>query len=666
MTSLAIVSDPPSATEAPPRRTGGGADALPVFAAETGASNDLDGAAAAGLLAEVALHRRAETPIALGVFGPAGSGKTTFLRALLDAAGRLAAAADGAAGRSPFVGRIATARIEARPGLAPSALLVGGLLDALTAHHAAFAEDAIHAGGDPREAARIAGERLNALRRSLDDERQTLDDIGIRRARLTETVLFDGAGSRVDGFARANRGRIEARLRAFGLPTADPLRTFKELVRDGADRSGGGSWLGLTLRALWGFKGQGALLVLAGLCAALGWAAGTGAAEPSAVSDWLAGFGDRFTALTEAGRAHLDLLQPVSRIAFALAALVLLADLVRAGRFLGPIYRGITLLRSDLAARRRDLDGLLAHQTRRVDGLAAEAEAAGRGAELAQRRAEGGRGTGTGLSDHGAALARELFGLSRTPAAAAESFCSRLSEGLLEGGHDVPERLLVAVDGLDRLPPAEVAAFLADAHRLLARPGFVLVMALERDAAATALGEFDPAAATARLDRSLQLSYDLGTAPTDAADLTARLLDPRSVAPRPVAAVDASRSALDRPWETFEAPLMKRLAPFTGDTPRAAMRFVNAYRVARADPRLTRATPGTFAALALGLALDGTGAASELAAFEADVARGRMPVDQGSDVGRAFSAAVSDIGSDVPAADMRRGLAVARSFSRRG
>ncbi len=664
MTSLAIASDPPSAPEAPPRRTGGGADALPVFAAEAGAADGLDRAPAAGLLAEVALHRRAETPIALGVFGPAGSGKTAFLRAMLDAAARLAAAAGGAAGQSPFVGRVATARIEARPGLEPSALLVGGLLDALAIHHAALAEDAVHAGGDPREAARVAGERLNALRRSLDDERQALDDIGIRRARLTETVLFDGAGSRVDGFARANRGRIEARLRAFGLPTADPLRTFKELVRDGADPSGGGSRLGLTLRALWGYKGQGALLAVAVLCAALGWAAGAGAADPSALSDWLAGFGDRFTALAEAARAHLDLLQPVSRIAFALAALALLADLVRAGRFLGPIYRGITLLKGDLAARRRDLDGLLAHQTRRVDGLAAEAEAAGRGAEVAQRRADGGRGTG--LSDHGAALARDLFGLSRTAAAAAESFFGRLSERLVEGGEDVPERILVAVDGLDRLPASEAATFLADTHRLLAKPGFVLVMALERDTMATALGEFDPAAAAARLDRSLQLSYDLGAAPADAAGLAARLLDPRSVASRPAAALDASRSTLDRPMEPFEAPLMQRLAPFTGGTPRAVKRFVNAYRVARADPRLVRATPGTLAVLALGLALDGTGAGSEIAAFEGDVGRGRVTMDQGSDVGRAYAAALSDIGSDVPAADIRRGLAVARSFGRRG
>ncbi len=555
------------------------------------------------------------------------------------------------------------ARVEAAPGRGTVPPIVGAVLSALAEDHAAFAEDAVHAGGDPREAARLAGERVNALRRSLDGERQTLDELSSRRARLTDAVLFDAAGSRLDGFARANRGRIEARLSAFGLGTPDPIRTYKELVRQGAE-AGGGSRLGLTARALWAFKGQGRLIALAVLLAALGWAAGLGAEDPDAVADWLAGFGDRFTAVTDWGRAHLDLLQPVSRIAFALAALAVLADIVRAARFLGPIFKGAALLKGDLAARRRDLDGLLAHQTRRVDGLAAEAEAAGRGAEAAERRADGRRAGG--LSDHGAALASELFGLVRTPEAAAEGFFARLGDGMAAGAEGAPERVIVALDGLDRLPAAEAAALLGAAHRLLGRPGFALVVALERDAAASALGEFDPAGAAARLDRAVGLSYDLGPSMPDPSALAGRLLDPR-VEERPAApAADATRSALDRAYEPFEGDWWGGLAPFAGGTPRAVKRFVNAYRVARADPRLARAAPASFAALALGLALDGTGAGSEVAGFDAAVARGEVAVDPSSEFGRAFAAAMATVGQGAGAADLRRGLAVARSYGRRG
>ena len=664
VTSTAIASFQPSPTEPAPRLTPGAPDALPVFASETGGAADLDRGAAAALLAEVGLHRRAETPLGIGIFGPAGSGKSHFLGTILDRAARLAEAARDGGEQSTFVNRVVPARVEAMPGHSAAPLLVDAALEALAEHHAGFAEDAIHAGSDPREAARLAGERVNALRRSLDTERQTLDGLGARRARLTETVLFDGAGSRVDGFARSNRGRIEARLRAFGLPVSDPVRTYKELVRDGAETSGGGSRFGLALRALWGFKGQGTLLVLAVVLGVLGWAAGYGADAPDAVANWLAGFGDRFAALTDWARAHLDLLQPASRILLALAALALLAAVVRAVRFLGPIFRGITLLKGDLAERRRDLDGLLAHQTRRVDTLAREAETAGRGAEEAHRRAE--TRQGGSLSDHGASLARELFGLARTPEAAADGFFAKLGQGMAEGSAEAPERMLFAIDGLDRLPPAEAAAFLSTTHRLLARTGFVMVVALERDQIGAALGEFDPALAAARLDRAVQLSYDLGPAAPDPAEFAERLLDPRIVEPPSPLPVDSSRSALDLPLQTFETELVKRLAPFTGGTPRSVKRFVNAYRVARADERLLRAAPGSFAMLALGLALDGTGAGSELASFDAELAAGRLSMDKTTDFGRALAAAVSAIGPEVGSVDMRRGLAVARSFSRRG
>ena len=68
----------------------------------------------------------------------------------------------------------------------------------------------------------------------------------------------------------------------------------------------------------------------------------------------------------------------------------------------------------------------------------------------------------------------------------------------------------------------------------------------------------------------------------------------------------------------------------------------------------------------LSLALDGTGAGSEVAAFDESLGRGKVAVDQGSEVGRAFATAVSVLGTEVAAGDLRRGLAVARSYTRRG
>ena len=664
MTSTALAPLQPPPPGAAPRQAGGAADAPPPVA-RAEADDGVDRHATAAVLAEAALHRQADTPLALGIFGPPGSGKSRFIGTVLDLCRGLGAAdAPGREAASPFVDDVVTARVSPVPGRDPAGSLVAGLLEALGERHAAFAEDAVHAGGDPREASRIAGERVDALRRKLDGERQALDDVTARRARLTESVLFDGAGSRVDAFARANRARIEGRLRAFGLPASDPVRSFKELVRDGAERGGGSSRLGLTLGALWRFKGQGTLVVVAVLLGALGWAAASWADDPATVSAWLSGFGDHFSAVTDWARGHLDLLQPVSRIALALAALALLAVLVRAARFLGPLYRGIALFKGDMAARRRDLDGLLAHQTRRVDALAAEVETAGRGADAAQRRAEGHRGAG--LSDHGAALAAELFGLVRNPVEAAERFFATLSSGI-GSREDAPQRVVVAVDGLDRLPPAEMAAFLATAHRLLARPGFVWLVGLERDAAVSALGEFDPAAAAARLDRAIQVSYDLGAAPPDAGALADRLLARRAAEPRPAAAIDARRSVLDRPLAPFEAEAIRALAPFTDGTPRAVRRFVDGYRVARADPRLRGAAPASLVMLALGLALDGTGGGSELAALDDDIARGRSFAEAGTDVGRAAAAAVAVLPQGAAAGeDMRRGLAVARSYGRRG
>ena len=669
MTSTAVaITHPDPATATPRPLQVVPAEALPVFSSDATGVDGLQRGEAASLLAEVASHRQAETPLVIGVFGPAGSGKTQFLRQITDRIEALSEAG-GADAQTRFATDIVTVTVDAAAGRDPASALTTGVLAALGARHPALAEDAIYAASDPREAARLAEERVDALRRTLDAERQGLDDLAARRARLAETVLFDAAGSRVDTYARGHRARIEARLRAFGLPTSDAMQTYKQLVRETAEASGPASRTRMMLRSLWGFEGQGKLLASAVVLVLLGALAGFGAANQDTLSGWLASSGDRFAAVTDWERAHLAWLQPLSRAAYALAGLALLALVVRAVRFLGPILRGATLLKGDLEGRRRDLDGLLAHQTRRVDGHAAEVEAAARNAEATERRVETRRGAG--ISDHGSAIAGELFGAGKGPDAAASAFFGALSSAMERhraqaggGPADAPDRVVVAIDHIDRLPGPLAAAYLDAAHRLLSRSNLVTVLAMERGQIASALAEADPALGSARLDRVVQLSYDIGAETPSPANLVALLLEPHDAAP--AAPADAGRSALDRPLQPFETDVLKALSGFAGTTPRAIKRLVNTYRVARADPRLAKGAPAALACLAWALALDGTSAGSELPFVEQDIAQGRLAVDESSELGRAFTAAQAAVGQPIGVADARRGIAVARSFSRRG
>ena len=584
----------------------------------------------------------------------------------------------GAGNPSASAIEIVTVAVDAAAGRDPIAALTRGVLAALGARYPGLAEHAIYAASDPREAARLAEERVDALRRALDAERQGLDDLAARRARLAETVLFDAAGSRVDTYARGHRARIEARLRAFGLPTSDAMQTYKQLVRETAEASGPASRTRMMLRSLWGFEGQGKLLATAIVLVVVGVAAGLGAANQDTLSGWLASSGDRFAALTDWERSHLAWLQPLSQAAFVLAGLALLALVVRAIRFLGPILRGATLLKGDLDGRRRDLDGLLAHQTRRVDALAAEVEAAARNAEATERRMQ--TRSGAGISDHSAALADELFGAGKTTDDAAATFFGTLSSAMErhrmpreaddgQGSVGGPDRIVVAIDHLDRLPGPAAAAFLHTAHRLLARPNIVTILAMERGQIASALAEDDPALASSRLDRVVQLSYDLGAESAELrAQSPASLVDLMIEPPKALAvtAADAARVTLDRPLQPFEIELLRRLSAFAGATPRAIKRFVNTYRVARADPRVAQGPQAALACLAWALALDGTSAGSELAFVEQDIAQGRLGVDETSELGRAFAVAQAALGQPIGVVDARRGMSVARSFSRRG
>ena len=236
----------------------------PIFIADRREGPDLlDISESIRPLAELCAHKETQTPLMIGIVGPSGSGKSFALE-------RLAASVDGlakAAARSsagPFVSRIVTASIDAA-GIAgdPASAVATAVFAALERdNYAALADEAAHASADPYQAANKALERHDEVRRRLDAERQARDDVEARRARLTENLLFETAGSRIDAFARARRGQIEGRLRRFDLASGDSTANYKSLVRDLAD-VGWGARAGAMLNVVWAYSSQRRLLLIA-------------------------------------------------------------------------------------------------------------------------------------------------------------------------------------------------------------------------------------------------------------------------------------------------------------------------------------------------------------------------------------------------------------------
>ncbi len=582
---------PPLAIAGVPAAGAGPAATTPVAGGRAAFAGDLpQGRDALGVdaplahLAEVAAHRGTATPLCIGVLGGAGCGKSFALHRLTTRVAEIARAATNTGG--PFLSRIHLQTVDAASlDGEPLSALAAQVYAGLRQSYPELARTIGHVARDPHLVARETGDKLDEARRRLDAERRTLDESGSRLARLTESVLFEAAGSHVDAYARTNRGRLEHRLTAFGI-TGETIANYKNLVRVTAE---GGGPAGLSLRALYAFKGQTRLLVLAVLLALAG--IGLGLAIETQDS-WLAQLRDAGpqAAVTAASwiAAHMDLLGIARKAAFVLAAAAVAANLWRAVGFVQPILTGVRLLKGDLASRRRDLDSLYAHQTKRVDGLAADAE------RLARSFAEAEARLGDTAAQPGTS---ELPLLEPSARSQAQDILLALGRALREGAPTAPQRIILAVDHLDALPPERVCALLDALHRGGATAGLLSVVALD----ARRLG-----APLADLERWIQLPLRLD-AKQEAGSVAALVMQAlgRSAPVPAAAAVEVTRSALDEPVSDGEADVLAALAPIAGGSPRAVKRFVNLYTLARLDAEAQRG------ALALMLALDGGGTAAE-------------------------------------------------------
>ncbi len=599
------------------------APSLPTLAAETKPGKrsifaaDLPrGADALGLdralrpLAELAVHRDTEAPLTIALLGESGSGKSFALAKLLAEIEALSAAAVGA-GASPFLTRIGALRIDAA-GFdgEPSVALARALYEQLGKAFPEFVGEVAHAVRNPQIVAREAAEQFDEARRRLDAERQKLDEIESRRARLAETVLFESAGSQVDAYARANRTKIESRLESFGI-TGDPIANYKSMVRDIAESGGPAARVGAALRAFWAFKGQTRLLVTAAILVLAGIGLDTAVADQA---KWLASLRSASQGLASLStwiEAHIDWLTLAAKIAYAAAVLALVAIFLRGVRFLRPLFRGVSYLETDVVSRRRALDALYAHQMRRVDGLEADVELAGRSAAEADRRAGTPQAEPSPFEDTTlkaqaerffAALGTFMEGVQRAGAGA----------GVPGGLKSVPQRLVVALDHIDALPQGKARALLDAAHRAFASAGIVTLVAAD-----PARVEADATA----LEKWIQVPFRVGAAgATDHAAFVAHVIGQGGSEDVKTRA-DVQRPPIDWSISAAESGLLAALASLAGGSPRAVKRFVNLYRIARAQ------APEHKGVLALMLALEQGGTSYEIAAVKDALGEGESDAD---------------------------------------
>jgi len=567
------------------------------------------------VLTELAAHKNVELPFCIGLLGAPGSGKSFALARLGSAIDALSAQA-ASQHDSPYLSGVQIVRADAAHlDGEPATAIAGALYDGLGQTVPEFVEEALRAVRDPHAAVTEAAERLDQAQRRLHLERDNLTEVESRRARLFETLLYETPGSPVDAFVRTNRPRIASRLHAFGFP-GDPILNYKGLVASLAAARGPGARIAMELRALWAFKGQTRLLIYALILvltgAGLGWAADHQAAmlEPLRAHETGAPIAAWF-------EAHMGMFTALGKAAFAGAVLAVLFNFWRAFRFLQPILRGVTLLKTELVNRQHELDSAYAHQTRRVDGLAAEVERAARLHADASAHAD--------KATPQSGLLREASPFrgsgERTKALA---FVTALASSIgqkrqgAEPARNAPRRIVFMLDNLDAVPVARACEIMNAVHGLLTNPAFVTVIAADPRRMAQA-----GPAVEADLEKWIQVPVRIDAVVKDHAGFIAHLIGRRELATETKAPLvqHTRQTSFDRPLSDEESQLLIELAPVAGRSARSLKRFVNLYRLTRAI------VPDHSAVLAFMLALESGGTPGEIELMATALAEAKPGAD---------------------------------------
>lgn len=541
--------------------------AAPVFLSDSADGADvLDAAAIVQPLAQLCVTGQVQTPFLAAIAGASGAGKSFALK-------RLTQAIETFAGSAGALARVVVARVDASDSVEAPVALASAAYAALDGEpggvdYSTLLDESTHAGGDPLRAAKAASDRHDDIVRKLEAERTQRDEVEARAARLADALLFETPGSRVDVFARARRGAIDARLRRFGLAGSDAAASYRDLVRDVASM-GPGARAGVALRSVWAYGGQRRLLSWAIVAFVLGFAVSLLPGDAALTA--LRGGAAQLAPAADGIAAHGDWFKNAAKALYLLGALALALNLWRAINFSSLLLRGAQHLSLDVRDRRRDMENRVGRLNQRVGALSAEAEAAARRAEAAARRV-GGKAASR-------APGPDFLDARHVPAATARAFLAALAERISQGpAAGAPDRLVFIIDNLDALPANAAVAWIETAHSVIGA-GSIGVMALDPARLLDSLG--GPPEARRRFDKWLQVVVNLPRrADLDGERLVAKLLSTDGQAtPAPIVAGLGSK--LMEPLSPTETALLTALAPLAAHSPRGAKRFLNAYRLAR-------------------------------------------------------------------------------------